>query len=263
MSGSEKVDLADIRVECVGGDGYMDPYSEYIRELSPESAANLNCYTYITLDLVNEIYEGEKPENLVGWYKWARDVDWEAVISEGDTSLKLAAGEKMIDVYQAFLGNFYGTCAFHFICAGGVVCDPTEFETGSAKYYFFHNYLPTTINLTDIEVECEGGDGYMDPYSEYIRDLSPESAANVNCYTYITLDLVNEIYEGANPENLVGWYKWEKTADWETIIAEGDTTLKIEGDADVEMAPGKAFLGNFYGTCSFHLKFPNPVEPVK
>ena len=262
VAGGKTYDLTDIKVECEGGDGYMNPYSEYIRELSPESAGNVARYTYVNDTLVGEIC-GEVIAERVGWYLWDdADYDWETAIYEGDLSKKIAPGTKMFNVAQAFLGQFGGGCNFKFISSGAVVCDTTEFETGTAQYFFFLNYTPVNVKLTEIEVECEGGDGYMNPYSEYIRQLSPESAGNVARYTYVNADLVNEIC-GEVIDDRVGWYLWDDADyDWETAISEGDLSKKVGGVSvpDVTLTPGFSFLGQFGGGCNFHFKMPYPIR---
>ena len=58
--------------------------------------------------------------------------------------------------------------------------------TGTAQYKgvgaFFFNFDGAMSNdLTKITVDCVGGDGYMFPWTEYIRQLDPASAGNLAC----------------------------------------------------------------------------------
>ena len=264
----EQIDLTSISVEVIGGEGYMDPWGEYLRQINPVSAGNLACYTYI-----NEVFcdavglTGEDVTKMVGWYKWQKDYEWHVEIANLNDELKVAKGEILFDVHQAFLGQFQGACDFHFVCNGQVVADTTELQTGAAKYYMLHNWTPCNVNLTDVEVEVEGGEGYMDPWGEYLRFLNPASAGNLVCYTYINevfCDAIGLI--GEDVDKMVGWYKWQKDYEWDVEIANLNTELKLKdgtgGIEDVVMTPGYSFLGNFQGACNFHFKMPNPVAPA-
>ena len=124
------------------------------------------------------------------------------------------------------------------------------------------------IDLASIKVECVGGEGYMDPWAEYLRQLNPASAGNLACYTYI-----NEVFceavglSGDDITKTVGWYRWQKDYEWDVEIANLNTELKVKdgsGDIpDVVMTPGFSFLGQFLGGCNFHFKMPNPVRPIE
>ena len=258
----------------------MDPDTEYLRELNPASAGNLACYTY-----VNEAFMidagCEEPLSAtdlakVGWWKCPAKGEslWD-IITTDDTSLKLAKGAKMINPRTAFLGQFIGTgdggCNFKFTCAGQVLGETSDIQTKTAQYLFFQNYLPTTIKLTDLTVDCEGGSGYMDPDTEYLRDLNPASAGNLACYTYVNeafmLDAGCEEPLSAKDLAKVGWWKCPSKGEslWDIILT-GDTSLQITSDNDVELPAGRAFLGQFIGTgdggCNFHINFPNPLASV-
>ena len=258
FDGAMSNDLTKITVDCVGGDGYMDPWTEYLRQLNPASAGNLACYTYINKAFCDAV---EADYSMIGWYRWQNNYAWDEEIAAGNTELKVASGQVVINIDQAFLGQFLGGCDFHFVCKGTVVGATTEFQTGTAKYHLFHNYTPANVNLTQIEVECVGGDGYMDPWTEYIRQLNPASAGNLACYTYINAafcDAVEADY------SMIGWYKWQNNYAWDEEIAAGNKELKVADSSneipDVVMTPGFAFLGQFLGGCNFHFRFPNPLQ---
>ena len=270
----EKVDLTSITVNCVGGSEYMDPTSlEYIRQLNPANAGDMKRYTYI-----NEVFcdavglTGEDIKATVGWYEWTPEYDWESGIASMDKKWKITPGSVLFDVQQAFLGQFGGGdygCDFQFVCNGQVICDTTEFQSGKAQYYLFHNWTPTNVKLTEIEVECEGGSEYMDPTSlEYIRQLDPANAGDVKRYTYINAVFCEAVgLQGSDIDEMVGWYEWTPEYDWESGISSKDKTWKVGDKAssvsDVVLTPGFAFLGQFGGGdygCNFHFKFPNPIR---
>ena len=138
--------------------------------------------------------------------------------------------------------------------------------TGTAKYQgvgaFFFNFDGAMSNdLTKITVDCVGGDGYMDPWNEYLRKLDPASAGNLVCYTYINDEFCTAVK--ADP-SMIGWYKWQNNYAWDEQIAAGNKELKVADPAseipDVVLTPGFAFLGQFLGGCNFHFKFPNPLH---
>ena len=79
--------------------------------------------------------------------------------------------------------------------------------TGTAKYQgvgaFFFNFDGAMSNdLTKITVECVGGDGYMDPWTEYLRQLNPASAGNLACYTYINKAFCDAVGTGGRTTTL-------------------------------------------------------------
>ena len=264
----EKIDLTSITLTIDDPEGFMDPTSdEYLRTLNPESAGNLECYTYVNkaLGLAMGMEEADA-EEMVGWYLWTAGYDWESAIPAKDKSKKIAKGAVLFDIHQAFLGQFGGGYDFKFVCNGQVIADTTEFETGSALYYMFHNWTPVNVNLTEIEVTIDDPEGFMDPTSdEYIRTLSPESAGNLECYTYVNKALGLAMgMEEADAEEMVGWYLWTPGYNWEEAIPSKDKTKKVgeKGGAvpDVVLTPGYSYLGQFGGGYSFHFKFPNPIR---
>ena len=266
LGADEKVDLFDIKLEA---DGYMDPDFEYIRELNPASAGNLNCYAYVNEAFLHDaIGPTLTPAQLamVGWWKCPTNGDsiWDLVY-DGDDSLKLQKGEKMIDPRVAFLGQFSGSVNLKFVCSGQVICATTQVESKNVQYLFIHNYTPTNVKLTDLEVETDDG-GYMDPDFEYFRELNPASAGNLNCYVYVNEAFLHDaIGPTLTPAQLamVGWWKCPTNGDsiWD-LVYDGDTENMITEDTDITLTPGFALLGQFSGSYNSKIKFPDPTKPV-
>ena len=279
LGATEDIDLTDLKVECIGGDGYLDPDLEYLRELNPASAGDMNRYTYINeafiKDATGDSVLSEDQLKMVGWWiRPANDSIWD-LVCDNTLDYLVKKGDKVFNPRQAFLGQFRGTGiggpSCKITCSGEVLCDTTEIQTKTAKYVYFHNYTPSPVMLTDLEIECEGGDGYLDPDLEYMRELNPASAGDMNRYTYINeafiKDATGDSVLSADQLKMVGW--WIRPNDdsiWD-LVCDNVLDYLVDDKTDIELASGFALLGQFRGTGiggpNCHIKFPNPVKPVK
>ena len=216
--GSAKFKLRDVAVKGF----YYD--KEILQVLSDENAATIATYTYVTPEMDEEDFDGDGA--AVGW--WIKGEEGEDGGSADD--IEFSPG-------QGFLGNF-GKKGVEFTYSGEVTAGATELDFTGKQYVLVANFLPSDIKLGDVAVEGF----YYD--KEILQVLSPENAATITTYTYVTPEMDEEDFDGDGAA--VGW--WIKGEEGED-----------GGSADnVTWTAGQAMLGNF-GKKSVKFTFPSAL----
>jgi len=199
----------------------MDPFTDFIQFLSPNTAGTVLSATYI--DAVADAAYGAGDGALIGWWDY-NDV--------GGTSLDaevFAAG-------TGFLCNLTST-GVQFTYSGEVLQGDTALDLAGQKYPMIANLTPVDLTLADVTATG------MDPFLDFIQFLSPTTAGTVVSATYI--DAVADAAYGAGDGALIGWWDYNDV---------GGTSL------DTTAFPaGASVLGNFTST-GVQVIFPNPVQ---
>ena len=249
-------------------DEYMDPYTECLRVLSTDSSATIGRYTYISKEFIieNVDKDWEPYAWAIGW--WTFDttgkVTYEDYIEGGDDSL-MVKNPLMFPNGTAFLGSF-SERALKVQSNGEVITEPFAFATEEARAPFFANPLPVDIDLSDIVVpgtyKASGKvDEYMDPYTECFRELSWDSSATINRYTYISKEFIIEnVDKDWEPYAwAIGWWTFDTTGTvtYEDYIDGGDDSLMIKKAVPVKAGTG--FLGSF-SERSLDIVFPSALD---
>lgn len=206
VSGATKIKLSDVK--AVGME--MDPDTDAIQLLDPETTKTQALYTYVTEELAKE---WDLEEGSVGWWdKGAYGPDFE---SRNDVDIDVGRGFLLLN---AFGHNI------QFTCAGAVPTMSTSYTT-SGKKALVATYMPTDMTLGDIVIP--GLD--IDPDTDAIQVLDPNTTKTKALYTYVSAELAEEwdLEEGS-----VGW--WDKGAygpDFESrnnvAVKSGDTFLLL------------------------------------
>ena len=270
VAGGETYDLSMLTVpELRDEDGeledYMDPMSECLRVLDPNSSATTARYTYISAGyLEDNVDDWEEHLNAIGWWNYEFGYDYAGAIADGDFSKKIK-GAVPIANGMAFLGDFSNFHSISLRANGEVVTVPTEYVTDENAAPFFVNYLPVTLKLTDMtvpELRDEEGEleDYMDPMSECVRVLDPNSSATIGRYTYISAGyLEDNVDDWEEHLDAIGWWSYEFGYDYAGAIADGDFTKKLTKDQIIDLAAGDGFLGDFSNFHSIGIAFPSAL----
>ena len=126
------------------------------------------------------------------------------------------------------------------------------------------NIRPVATSLFNMIIAGEDGSGeYCDPYGEYLRDLNPNSLANVARYTYVSREWMEDNFDEDTPEYLaqfewaIGWWLYDPDADYQEIIeTDNDHENALRLTVDVPVPAGKGFIGNFSYAHSLDVNFP-------
>ena len=263
-------DLLKMTVQGAEEGAYMDPTTEYIRQLNPESTVTIHRYTYVSKEwiidnIADEDTWGEYAD-AIGWWNWDGDAySIEDLVNEKDYEHKVKETTLPITMGEAFLGNFDRN-GIRFISNGEVLNGTSEFRDGGNKAPLFMNYLPLTIDLNDITVWGDEEGDYMDPTTEYLRRLNPESTVTTHRYTYVSkawiIDNIADEDTWEEYADAIGWWDWDGDAySIEDLVNEKDYEHKIK--TAVPLAPGTHFIGNFDRN-NVRIRFPNALNmPTK
>ena len=262
-------DLLKMTVAGPEEGAYMDPGTEYLRQLDPESTATIKKYTYVSKEwIIDNIADEDTWEEFagaIGWWNYDKEWSIEDLVNEKDYEHKVKETSLPITMGAAFLGNFDRN-GIRFISNGEVMNGTSEFRDGGKKAPLFMNYLPITIDLNDLAVYGDDEDlDYMDPGTEYLRQLDPESTATVNKYTYVSkawiIDNIADEDTWEEYAGAIGWWNYSSEYSIEDLVNEKDYEHKIK--TAVPLAPGTHFLGNFDRN-DVRIRFPNALNmPTK
>ena len=270
ISGASTYDLRECRI--TGSDEYCDPGLEFIRILNPDSLANLARYTYISREWMEDNFDDDDPEYIdqfswaIGWWIYEPFTDYQAIIEEDkdqENPLRVTSAIT-IDVGTAFIGNFSEAHSLSLVSQGGVPVTTTSLATGENSAPLIANILPVATSLFNMTIEGEENSGeYCDPGLEFIRDLDPDSLANLARYTYISYEWMEDNFDDDDPEYLaqfswaIGWWSYVPFTDYQDIIEQQqDHNNPLRLTVDVPVAAGKGFIGNFSEAHSLNINFP-------
>lgn len=245
-------------------DDYIDPSSEFLRVLDPNSSLTTAKYCYVSKGFLDDnVDEPEDAEWAIGWWNYENGVDYAEVINEGDSTLQIK-GAVTISNGMAFLGNFSAGHSMQLVSNGEVPTVVSQFETDQNSAPAFINYLPVDLKLSDLtvaDIRDEEGEleDYCDPSSEFIRVLDPNSSLTTAKYCYVSYGFLEDNVD--EPDDClwaIGWWNYENGVDYAEVIGEGDDSLKLK--ADVNIPSGSGFLGNFSAGHSLDITFPSALE---
>ena len=270
ISGATTYDLRECKI--IGDGEYCDPYGEYLRVLNPNSLANVARYTYVSKEWMIDNFEDDSEEYLaqfawaIGWWRYDPDADYQEIIEEdNDQANALHVTSAInIDVGTAFIGNFSYAHSLSLVSNGSVPVSSTSIGTGNNKTPMIANIRPVATSLFNMIIAGEDGSGeYCDPYGEYLRDLNPNSLANVARYTYVSREWMEDNFDEDTPEYLaqfewaIGWWLYDPDADYQEIIeTDNDHENALRLTVDVPVPAGKGFIGNFSYAHSLDVNFP-------
>ena len=117
--------------------------------------------------------------------------------------------------------------------------------------------LGATYPLSDIIVSGAADDEFMNPGTEYLQQLNPATTAVSARYTYVSEAFLQDEFEEdwEDYKSAIGWWLWQKSTNYATLIEEGDYSLKLTTPPQIPV--GTAFLGALKGN---DLKFTSNGE---
>ena len=271
ISGSSTYDLRDCKI--IGDGEYCDPGLEFIRVLDPNSLANVARYTYVSREWMEDNFDDDDPEYIdqfawaIGWWRYVPATDYQGIIEyDKDTGNALRVTSAVtIDVGTAFIGNFSYAHSLSLVSNGSVPVTATGIATGENSAPMIANIRPVDTSLFNMTISGEGGE-YCDPGLEFIRDLDPNSLANVARYTYISREWMEDNFDDDDPEYIdqfawaIGWWSYAPATDYQDIIEyQKDESNPLRLTVDVPVTAGKGFIGNFSYAHSLNINFPGIV----
>ena len=266
----------DLRECKIIGDGeYCDPYGEFLRVLDPNSLANTARYTYISKEWMIDNFDDDSEEYIaqfawaIGWWHYVPATDYQDIIeyqNDQENALRVTSAIN-IGVGTAFIGNFSYAHSLRLVSNGGVPVASTGIATGENSAPMIANIRPVATSLFNMTIAGDDGSGeYCDPYGEFIRDLDPNSLANVARYTYISREWMEDNFDESTPEYLaqfewaIGWWSYVPATDYQDIIEyQNDQDNPLHLTVDVPVPAGKGFIGNFSYAHSLNINFPGVV----
>ena len=102
---------------------------------------------------------------------------------------------------------------------------------------------------------------YMDPKTEWIRVLDPDSSATLHEYTYVSREYIIDNVDDENPDDYawaIGWWQHDSTVNYKKTIQNEDATLKIK--TAIPVKAGTGFLGVFSSGHSLSITFPSAMD---
>ena len=241
ISGGETYNLSDIVVSGATDEDFMVPGIEYLQQLNPNGSAVIARYTYVSEAFLKDEFEDEweQYKGAIGWWNWNKNIA--TLIEDGDYSTM--CGNTPIDVGTAFLGKLSGN-ELNFTSSGSVPLESTSFNDGGNNNPFFINYLPVTIDISDITVSGPTEEDFMVPGIEYLQVLNPNGSAVTDRYTYVSEAFLKDEFEDEweNYKAAIGWWNWNKNIA--SFIEDGDYSTKL---GKTPIAPGFSFLGKLAG----------------
>ena len=247
---------------------YMDPRSEWIRVLDSDTSATKAEYTYISREYIIDNVDEDDPDQYswaIGWWQHDSSARYDKLIEGEDDTLKVKTAVTFPNG-AAFLGVFSSGHSLRLVSNGEVVVCSTAFLTDEATAPLFVNFLPVDIDLSDITIPGffdEGEDEYvyMDPRSEWIRDLDWDTSATKAEYTYISREYIIDNVDEEDPDQYawaIGWWQHDSSARYDKLIEGEDDTLKIK--TAVPVKAGTGFLGVFSSGHSLSVTFPSALD---
>ena len=117
--------------------------------------------------------------------------------------------------------------------------------------------LGDTYKLSDIVVSGAAADEFMNPGTEYLQKLDPSTTSVAARYTYVSEAFLKDEFEEdwEDYKSAIGWWLWQKSTNYATLIENGDYSLKLTVSPDIPV--GTAFLGLLNGN---ELKFTSSGE---
>ena len=271
ISGASTYDLRECKI--IGTEGeYCDPGLEYIRVLDPNSLANVARYTYISKEWMEDNFNDDSEEYLaqfawaIGWWSYVPFTDYQAIIEDDDDQdnpLRITSAIN-IGVGTAFIGNFSDAHSLSLVSNGSVPVTSAGVATGENSAPMIANIRPVATSLFNMTIAGDDESGeYCDPGLEYLRDLDPNSLANVARYTYISREWMEDNFDESTPEYLaqfewaIGWWSYVPFTDYQEIIeSDNDQDNPLRLTVDVPVPAGKGFIGNFSDAHSLNVNFP-------
>ena len=118
--------------------------------------------------------------------------------------------------------------------------------------------LGDTYKLSNIIVSGAAADEFMNPSTEYLQRLDPSTTSVSARYTYVSEAFLKDEFEDEweTYQSAIGWWNWQKSTNYATLIENGDFSLKCGA---VPLAPGFSFLGLLNGN-GLAFKFPAAVQ---
>lgn len=117
--------------------------------------------------------------------------------------------------------------------------------------------LGATYPLSNIIVSGAADDEFMVPGSEYLQRLNPATTAVAARYTFVSEAFLKDEFEDEweNYKSAIGWWSYDRSANYASLIEDGDYTLKLTTPPQIPV--GTAFLGLLKGN---ELKFTSNGE---
>ena len=219
----------------------MDPDTDCLQVLDPETTMATAYYSYLSKELADALAEddGEPAgayDELVGWWDQGQAGDAEHY-----------RGDEEIEVGQGFLGLFASGVDVAFTYAGAVPGTSTSISTDGLLSPFICNYLPVELTLSQLTAD------EMDPDADCLQVLDPTTTMSTAYYSYLSKELADALAEDdGEPEGaydeLIGWWDQGQAGDMEHYRGA------------VTVAPGEAFLGLFASGVDVTLNFPKAVN---
>ena len=245
INGGDTYKLSDITVSGETDEDFMIPGMEYLQKLNPNGSAVVERYTYVSEAFLKDEFEDEweNYKGAIGWWKYCGN-EIVGYIEDADYSKKCDSED--IDVGMAFLGNLTGN-GLKFVSSGSVPLESTSFNDGGNYNPYFLNYLPVTIDLSDITVTGPSDEDFMVPGMEYLQVLNANGSAVINRYTYVSEEFLKDEFEDEweGYKAAIGWWNYCGN-DIVGYIEDADYTQKLE-IGKTPVAPGFSFLGNLTG----------------
>ena len=269
--------LNDIKVSSSIEKKYLNVISEYVQVLSTTDTHVETCYTYMSEAVLRALFPNAAWDDAylsrIGWWYWESGNAnfWKGRIQDPEYKTKYMVPDTVtFPVGTALLGNFLGSSGLVFQSSGEVIMESSGFDATGMKKPFFINYLPRTVDLTELSVSSTIEGKYMNVISEYVQALSTVDTHVEACYTYISETVLRALFPNATWDDAylsrIGWWYWESgnANAWKAKIKDPDYATKyMVAKGAVPLLPGEGFLGNFLGSNGLKINFPATIEEVK
>ena len=265
--------LNDITVKSSIANKYMNIVSEYVQVLSTADTSVTARYTYLSEAMLKALYKTGWDDaylSRIGWWKWesGNAAAWKAKIQDPEYAKYMVPDTVTFPVGTAMLGNFTGSNGLVFECAGEVLQETSDFDATGMKKPFFINYLPRTVDLTELSVDSTIANKYMNIVSEYVQALSTADTHVTARYTYLSEAMLKALYKTGWDDaylSRIGWWKWESgnAAAWKAKIQDPEYAKYMVAKDEVPLLPGEGFLGNFTGSNGLRINFPSATAKAE
>ena len=260
--------LNDIKVSSSIANKYMNIVSEYVQVLSTVDTHVTDRYTYMSETILKTLFKGTAWDDAylsrIGWWKWesGNANAWKAKIQDPEYAKYMVGDDVTFPVGTALLGFNLGTNGLVFESAGEVLQATSNFDATGMKRPFFLNYLPRTVDLTELSVDSTIANKYMNIVSEYVQALSTADTHVTARYTYMSETILKTLFKGTAWDDAylsrIGWWKWESgnANAWKAKIQDPEYAKYMVAKDEVPLLPGEGFLGFFLGTNGLRINFP-------
>ena len=235
VDGSKTFKLSEIKVVPTEEETFMDPETEFIQLLDPDTTEVSECLCCVTPEFVKGCFDPVKEKDdydywmsLVGWWLYENIGEEDAERDDMD-----------VDVGQAFLGYLNGS-ALNFMSSGEVPQKSTALNDGGHAAPYFFNYLLTTKPISAFTISPTEEETFMDPETEFLQILDPDTTDVDTLITYVSPEFVNGVFDPVKEKedydywmSLVGWWVFEAIDD---------------EPYEEDVLPGAAFLGSLNGS---------------